>query len=72
MKTKTHPGIVKRVYRELGLTGVVTHHEPTENNRVGQSGVHTFVDDIITIVLESENEAMAYKNLHIYLIEGQI
>ncbi len=71
IQTKTLKGMVQQVYRLLG-NGCVTHHDPTENNKMGQSGVHTFVDDLITIVLESSNEADAYRNLHKYLIHGAV
>lgn len=67
--TKTFPGMVRKLWSELG-GGAVTHHSSTVQNPLGQSGVHTFVDDVITIVLASENEAEAFRNLHKFLIAG--
>lgn len=48
---KTHPGIVEKVLKTLGNGGVI-HHDPTPENRLGQSGLHTFIDDIQDVVDE--------------------
>jgi len=69
MSTKTYSTLIQKVYTTLG-NGNVICHTPNENNKMGQSGVHTFIDDIIDIVLNSKNEADAYKNLRKYLMEG--
>jgi len=71
MKTKTFPEIVRRVYGTLGRSSMV-RHEPTDTNRQGQSGAHTFVDDIIIIVQSSDNESQAHRNLLDYLYEGRL
>lgn len=52
MKTKTHPSIIKKVHEALH-GGIVIHHEPTEGNRLGQSGLHTFVLDLMNVIEES-------------------
>jgi hypothetical protein len=49
---KTCSGLRIQVYRALG-SGDVVHHEPTEENQIGQSGVHTFVDDIMDVVFKA-------------------
>lgn len=69
MLTRTLPSIVQRIYKELG-NGCVTHHAPSETNPLGQSGVHTFVSDIMDLMAVSKNEAEAWKFLHQYLIDG--
>jgi len=40
-----------------------------EGNNMGQVGLHTFVDDVITIVMQSETEADAYTAL-MCLLQG--
>jgi hypothetical protein len=71
MKTKTCPEIVRRVCGALGRSTVI-HHEPTDTNKLGQSGVHTFADDVIGIVLASSNESQAYRNLIDFLHDGRL
>lgn len=74
-KMKTHPGILKKVYAALGR-GTVLRHEPTETNRLGQSGLHTFVDDILDVlneaglegVWDAETQHKAWKGLHKLII----
>jgi hypothetical protein len=46
---KTHKGLIEKVSKVLG-NGNVIHHEPTEENQIGQSGVHTFVSDIMDVI----------------------
>lgn len=58
---KTDKNVVIRVAQALGNGGVI-HHIATEQNMLGQSGVHTFCDDVISIVLNSNNEQDAYRN----------
>ena len=75
MKPKTHPGILKKVLQALG-NGIVTHHEPTETNRLGQSGLHTFVDDIMDVIAAAGLEGVwdeatqreVWRELHKYLL----
>lgn len=59
---KTHRILLDNVAHVLG-DGAVIQHEGTEQNIIGQSGVHTFAADMIDIVLNSNNEAEAYKNI---------
>lgn len=66
MANKTLPILRQKVFHTLG-SGAVLNHPPSDDNPLGQSGVHTFIDDVITIVLESVNEAEAYKLLYQYL-----
>ena len=70
MKTKTYPGMVIRVGKEIGPS--IAKHTPTPENRLGQSGMHTMVDDIIGVVMASDSEAHAYKLLHEYFTEGSV
>lgn len=75
MQPKTHPGILKKVLQALG-SGSVIHHEPTETNHVGQSGLHTFVDDIMDVVAaaglegvwDSEIQRAVWRDLHKLLL----
>ena len=78
MKTKTLPAIIKNITHELG-NGNVTHHEPTEENKVGQSGLHTFIDDIMDVVelnvsvkLTHEEVRNLWKALHVLFLESEI
>jgi len=73
MKTQTYPPLVKTLVK-MGFGGMATqtHHEKTETNTLGQSGIDTFIDDVIDIVLNSKNEKEAYRNLWDYLKEGEI
>ena len=48
---KTYGGILKKVCHVLG-NGTIINHPPTERNPLGQSGLHTFIDDIMDIVDE--------------------
>ena len=64
---KTHRTIVDKVAKALG-DGAVIQHVGTETNLIGQSGVHTFADDMISIVLNSENEREAYKNIIMFIL----
>jgi hypothetical protein len=70
VKTKTFPSIVKGLGKKIGTT--VIHHMPIATNKLGQSGLHTLCDDVIDIVLNSENESMAYKKLWKYFTEGEV
>jgi len=54
-----------------GVGAGVTLHKATEENQLGQSGLHTIVDDVISVVLNSDDEAMAWKKLHEYFASGQ-
>jgi len=75
MKPKTYSGILKKVYRALG-SGSVIHHPPTEANKIGQSGLHTFVDDIMDVVAaaglegvwDSEIQRAVWRDLHKLLL----
>lgn len=71
MKTRTLPEIVRKVYGALGRSGVMKH-DPTAVNKVGQSGVHTFVDDVVDIVLDSANDCDARCRLNTYLQNGNL
>jgi hypothetical protein len=71
MKTKTSPEVVRRVYGALGRSTIV-HHDPTDTNKLGQSGAHTFADDVITIVKSADSEAQAYRNILDYLHDGRL
>jgi hypothetical protein len=64
--TKTYPPMVAAVYKALGSNQVV-RHEVTATNQIGQSGVHTFCDDVIQIVFSSRDFPEAYKNLILWL-----
>lgn len=65
---KTYEGLVRAVAKALG-NGAVVNHAVTPQNALGQSGVHTFIDDIITIVLGAQNEADAFKQLHQFIVK---
>ena len=68
MKTKTYPHVVRKVTRTIGHG--ITHHKPTPENTLGQSGLHTLIDDVISLCLNAYTEAEAYKKLHEYFCEG--
>lgn len=53
MKVKTHPVILNKVSDAIGR-GTVTKHEMTETNQIGQSGTHTFTDDIMNVIEEAQ------------------
>lgn len=55
-ETVTLPALIKKVSKVLG-DGTIIHHTPTERNKIGQSGVHTFVCDIQDIIDEIVPEA---------------
>ena len=71
MKTKTLPQIVRQVYGALGRSATV-NHDPTDANQEGESGAHTFVDDVVDIVSSSTNSAQARCRLNTYLHEGTL
>ena len=71
IKTMTHPSVVKKVMISLAGRGVI-HHEKTEQNPLGQSGIHTMTSDILDIVLNSDNECEATRNLQKYFREGTL
>lgn len=62
----THKSIRRRIANAL-MHGVVFHHEVTEDNSLGQSGMHTVASDLIDIVLNASNEAEAFKNIMRFL-----
>lgn len=45
VKSKTLPVLIQNIFNGLGR-GDIIHHKPTSENQIGQSGVHTFIDDI--------------------------
>jgi len=47
--TKTYQPLIAKAAAALGK-GLVIHHPPTETNLLGQSGVHTLVEDIQDVV----------------------
>lgn len=69
MQTKTHSELVRRAAKSLG-NGFLVNHGPTPHNELGQSGVQTFVDDILDVVFNSRDEADAFKRLSIFMKEG--
>jgi hypothetical protein len=69
MKTKTHKALVQQVGKLQWLDGNVTNHQPTGSNVLGQSGLHTFVDDIMDIV---EYSSDPWRALHKYLQTGEV
>ncbi len=76
---KTYPGVLRKIAEAMG-NGNVIHHPATEENRIGQSGIHTFVDDIMNIiedaglkgVWDSELQRTIYKELHKYILQDRI
>jgi hypothetical protein len=59
--------------------GNVIHHDPTVDNTIGQSGIHTLVDDIMDVFITSSDieglidDATAnkvYKNLTKFFTDG--
>ncbi len=48
LKPRTYIGYVRKAFDALG-SGEIRHHMPTDYNSVGQSGAHTFVDDIVML-----------------------
>lgn len=65
MRLLVHPDLLKSVFKHK--MGLVTHHAPTETNTLGQSGTHTFVNDLMDIVLASDNESCARDAICLYL-----
>jgi hypothetical protein len=61
MKTNTAPFLIEKVTKTLGNGGVI-NHTPTEENKIGQSGVHTFVDDIMNVVVINSVHGFAATN----------
>ncbi len=71
MITTTQPALVKKIYDTLGRGSVILH-QPTETNMIGQSGLHTFITDILDIVDVSLTPHEQVKNLYKYLKEGAL
>lgn len=69
--TTTYPPMVTALYDKIGR-GCVSHHEPTEDNKIGQSGLHTLINDILDIVYAAPNERDASKDLFTYFQDGKI
>lgn len=53
IQTKTHPSVMRSVAHALGNGAIITHRK-NDSNPLGQSGIHTFVSDILTIVENCE------------------
>jgi hypothetical protein len=79
MKTHTAPFVIEKVTKALGSEGVV-NHTPSEDNKIGQSGVHTFIDDIMNVIVlnsvhgfaEPNEYATVYKALNKLFLEQTI
>ena len=69
--TKTLPRLVQDAHKAVG-NGNIIHHDSMNNNQLGQSGLHTLVDDIVTIVLSSKDEADAVKRLERFFLLGSL
>ena len=69
--TKMFPSLVKEMYKRLGGNCVI-HHEPTEENPLGQSSVAMFIGDILNIVEAAPDSNTAFKDLFIYFQEGKL
>jgi hypothetical protein len=64
--TKTHPIVLKNVKKALH-NGSVIQHPATPSNPLGQSGIHTFVSDVIAIVTSFEAPPEQWRAIHAYL-----
>ena len=63
VKIKTSPQMLSRINHALGR-GNVVKHPPTENNPLGQSGNHTFTDDVMNVLRAAgDNEGRQYRAL---------
>ncbi|NTV79592.1 MAG: hypothetical protein HGA25_10790 [Clostridiales bacterium] len=69
--TKTFPPLVRAIYDRMG-SGHIVFHEKTENNSLGQSGMHTFIEDILDIVETAPDSIEAVKDLFKFFQEGEI
>lgn len=56
MNTTTLPELIDNAVKALG-NGRVVNHTPNEHNSIGQSGVHTFIEDIQDIIEKIVPEA---------------
>lgn len=70
VNTRTSPAMVKHIFKPIS-SGRVVHHNASDSNKIGQSGLHTLADDIINVVLNSDNEEMAVRNLNKFFREGK-
>lgn len=70
-RTKAYPPIVRDLFSRMGSNSV-THHEPTPQNKLGQTAAAHIFDDIIDVVLNSKNEADAFRNLFRYFSDGGV
>jgi hypothetical protein len=66
-KRITHPAILFKannaLVKELG-DGAVTRHQPTPENPLGQSGLHTYIDDLQNVIEKNkDNPQMLNKAL---------
>lgn len=48
-KPKTNLFLLELLRKDMG-NGLVKHHPPSEENPLGQSGLHTLCDDILDVV----------------------
>ena len=69
--TSTFPPMVRKIYDIMGQ-GNVVHHEPTANNPLGQSQLHSLIDDILDIAYSAPNERKACQDLFEYFKNGEI
>ena len=68
MKTKTNPNMVKKIAKDwYGIT----HHAPTESNPLGQSGLHTLIDDIMDIAEGKAGENI-WRAFHKFFENGEV
>ena len=65
---KTHKAIIKNIMRVVGTS--VIHHEKTPENPLGQSGLHTIIDDIQDIFDKHKNDhpSVINKELHKFFL----
>lgn len=66
-KMRTHPRMLADVVKALRDTS----YPPTGDNPDGVCGMHSFINDIMDIVLNSANEATAYRDLCRYLLHRE-
>ncbi len=69
LKTKTYPHLVTKVKAVL-YNGSVLHHPATPDNPMGQSGLHTFITDILNITKEYSDPQEQWYAMHFYM-EGK-
>ena len=73
MKTKSLPIVVKSATRiDVWGANSIHRHQPTEENQIGQTHLALICDDIVNIVMNSDNEGKAWQKLMKFFVDGQV